>query len=38
MGNFAKEIQKERENHHRQEEQILSLQEFGIQIETGRNL
>lgn len=34
MGDFAKEIQRERENHHKQEEQILSaLQEFGIQIE-----
>lgn len=34
MGNFAKEIQRERENHHKQEEQILeSLQEFGIHIE-----
>ncbi len=34
MDNFAKEIQRERENHHKQEEQILeSLQEFGIQIE-----
>ena len=34
MGNFALEIQRERENHHKQEEQILeSLQEFGIQIE-----
>ncbi|MDF2902752.1 MAG: stage sporulation protein serine/threonine phosphatase [Bacillus sp. (in: firmicutes)] len=34
MENFAKEIQRERENHHKQEEQILeSLQEFGIQIE-----
>ena len=34
MGNFAMEIQRERENHHKQEEQILeSLQEFGIQIE-----
>ncbi|MGJ7923183.1 stage II sporulation protein E [Neobacillus sp. LXY-4] len=34
MENFATEIQRERENHHRQEEQILeALQEFGIQIE-----
>lgn len=34
MGNFANEIQRERESHHRQEEQILeALQEFGIQIE-----
>lgn len=34
MGDFAKEIQRERENHHKQEEQILeSLQEFGIHIE-----
>ncbi|XJZ27389.1 stage II sporulation protein E [Bacillota bacterium Lsc_1132] len=34
MGNFAKEIQRERENHHKQEEQILdALQECGIQIE-----
>ena len=34
MGNFASEIQKERENHHRQEEQIHeALQDFGIQIE-----
>ncbi|WML42532.1 stage II sporulation protein E [Neobacillus sp. PS3-40] len=34
MDNFAKEIQRERENHHRQEEQILeAIQEFGIQIE-----
>lgn len=34
MGDFAKEIQRERENHHKQEEQILeALQEFGIQIE-----
>ena len=34
MGDFAKEIQKERENHHRQEEQILeAIQAFGIQIE-----
>lgn len=34
MGNFASEIQKERENHHRQEEQILeALQDFGIEIE-----
>jgi stage II sporulation protein E len=34
MGDFAKEIIRERENHHKQEEQILdALQEFGIQIE-----
>lgn len=34
MGDFAKEIQKERENHHKQEELILeALQEFGIHIE-----
>jgi stage II sporulation protein E len=34
MGDFAKEIQRERENHHKQEELILeALQEFGIQIE-----
>ncbi|MDQ0202139.1 stage II sporulation protein E [Neobacillus ginsengisoli] len=34
MDNFAKEIQRERENHHKQEEQIMeALQEFGIQIE-----
>jgi stage II sporulation protein E len=34
MGNFAKEIQRERENHHKQEEQILeALQTFGIHIE-----
>ncbi|TCN17319.1 stage II sporulation protein E [Mesobacillus foraminis] len=34
MGDFAKEIQRERENHHKQEEQILeALQDFGIQIE-----
>jgi len=33
MGNFAKEIQRERENHHLQEEQILeSLQSFGIEV------
>ncbi|MBE4906678.1 stage II sporulation protein E [Bacillus luteolus] len=33
MGDFAKEIQRERENHHLQEEQILeSLQAFGIEI------
>ncbi|WP_078543191.1 stage II sporulation protein E [Litchfieldia alkalitelluris] len=33
MGNFAKEIQRERENHHIQEEQILeALQSFGIEI------
>jgi stage II sporulation protein E len=34
MENFAAEIQRERENHHKQEEQILeALQDFGIQIE-----
>ncbi|CAM3969380.1 stage II sporulation protein E [Mesobacillus zeae] len=34
MGDFAKEIQRERENHHKQEEQILeALQDFGVQIE-----
>ncbi|WP_449621616.1 stage II sporulation protein E [Robertmurraya sp. Marseille-Q9965] len=34
MGNFAKEIQRERDNHHHQEEQIyLALQEFGVHIE-----
>lgn len=34
MDNFAKEIQRERENHHKQEEQIIeALQECGIQIE-----
>ncbi|MEH7118477.1 stage II sporulation protein E [Neobacillus vireti] len=34
MDNFAKEIQRERENHHKQEEQIMeAIQEFGIQIE-----
>jgi stage II sporulation protein E len=34
MGDFAKEIQRERENHHKQEEQILSaLQEFGVEID-----
>ncbi|MDQ0273086.1 stage II sporulation protein E [Cytobacillus purgationiresistens] len=34
MGNFAKEIQRERENHHKQEELILqAMQEFGVQIE-----
>ncbi|MBM4765300.1 stage II sporulation protein E [Bacillus sp. B15-48] len=34
MEDFAKEIQRERENHHKQEEQILNaLQEFGIEIE-----
>lgn len=34
MGDFAKEIQKERENHTKQEEMILeALQEFGIHIE-----
>lgn len=34
MGDFAKEIQRERENHHKQEELILeAIQEFGIQID-----
>lgn len=34
MGDFAREIQRERENHQQQEEQILeSLQEFGMEIE-----
>jgi stage II sporulation protein E len=34
MDNFAKEIQRERENHHKQEEQIMeSIQAFGVQIE-----
>ncbi|MEH7354766.1 stage II sporulation protein E [Neobacillus drentensis] len=34
MDNFAKEIQRERENHHKQEEQIMeAIQEFGLQIE-----
>ncbi len=34
MGNFAKEIQRERENHHIQEDQIItSIQEFGIDID-----
>lgn len=34
MKNFAAEIQRERENHYKQEEQILAaLQDFGIQIE-----
>jgi stage II sporulation protein E len=34
MDNFAKEIQRERENHHKQEEQIMeSIQEFGIHVE-----
>ncbi|AGX02116.1 stage II sporulation protein E [Bacillus infantis] len=34
MGDFAKEIQRERENHHKQEESILdALQGFDIQIE-----
>jgi stage II sporulation protein E len=34
MEDFAKEIQRERENHHKQEEQILSaIQDFGLQIE-----
>lgn len=33
MGDFAKEIQRERENHHLQEDQILdALQSFGIEI------
>ncbi|MCM3118203.1 stage II sporulation protein E [Neobacillus sp. MER 74] len=34
MDNFAKEIQRERENHHKQEEQIMeAMQSFGIHIE-----
>lgn len=34
MGDFAKEIQREQENHHRQEEMMLdALLEFGIEIE-----
>lgn len=34
MGDFAKEIQRERDNHHKQEEMIFeALQEFGIHIE-----
>ena len=34
MDNFAKEIQRERENHHKQEEQIMeAMQAFGIHIE-----
>ena len=34
MENFAKEIQRERENHHKQEEQIMeAMQSFGIHIE-----
>ncbi|WP_071458824.1 stage II sporulation protein E [Bacillus massilinigeriensis] len=34
MGDFAKEIQRERENHHKQEELIFgALQDFGIAIE-----
>ncbi|MDQ0177891.1 stage II sporulation protein E [Bacillus chungangensis] len=34
MGDFAKEIQRERENHHKQEEEIFEmLQDFGIDIE-----
>ncbi|MGG0739891.1 stage II sporulation protein E [Niallia taxi] len=34
MGDFAKEIQRERENHHKQEELILeAIQDFGIHIE-----
>ncbi|WP_141434211.1 stage II sporulation protein E [Bacillus sp. 03113] len=34
MEDFAKEIQRERENHHKQEELILeALQEFGVHIE-----
>ncbi|MBP3039309.1 stage II sporulation protein E [Bacillaceae bacterium Marseille-Q3522] len=34
MGDFAKEIQKERENHHKQEELIVeALQGFGVHIE-----
>ncbi|MBD7939351.1 stage II sporulation protein E [Cytobacillus sp. Sa5YUA1] len=34
MGDFAKEIQRERENHHKQEELILeAIQEFGVEVE-----
>ena len=34
MDNFAKEIQKERQNHEKQEEQLMSMiQSFGIEIE-----
>jgi stage II sporulation protein E len=34
MDNFAKEIQRERENHYKQEEQIMeAIQEFGLPIE-----
>ncbi|WP_156424498.1 stage II sporulation protein E [Bacillus sp. FJAT-27445] len=34
MGDFAKEIQRERENLHKQEEQIMeAIQDFGLQIE-----
>ena len=34
MDDFAKEIQRERENHHKQEELIFeAMQAFGIQIE-----
>lgn len=34
MGDFAKEIQREQENHNRQEEMMLdALQEFGVEIE-----
>ncbi|NHM33505.1 stage II sporulation protein E [Neobacillus terrae] len=34
MGDFAKEIQRERENHSKQEEQIMeAIQEFGVLIE-----
>ena len=34
MGDFAKEIQRERENHHKQEDLILeALEDFGIEIE-----
>ncbi|MBS4210815.1 stage II sporulation protein E [Bacillus sp. FJAT-50079] len=34
MGDFAKEMKKERENHHRQEEVILdALQEFGVEVD-----
>jgi stage II sporulation protein E len=34
MDNFAKEIQRERENHYKQEEQIMeAIQEFGLSIE-----
>jgi stage II sporulation protein E len=34
MDNFAKEIQRERENHYKQEEQIMeAIQDFGIHVE-----